>query len=79
LKPAKNTAGFFYFFTVTGILPVVLRLGSERRQPVALLVAGGILSSTFLTLVVIPMIYAYLDRFAGILFFRFIKRKTLAQ
>lgn len=67
--------------TVAGILPVALGLGigSETRQPMALVVAGGMLSSTFLTLIVIPVIYAYLDSFTNLSVFNFIKRKTLAE
>jgi hypothetical protein len=45
----------------------------------ALVVAGGMISSTFLTLIVIPVIYAYLDRFSHLSSFKFIKRKTLAD
>lgn len=77
LRPILMTA----VSTIAGIVPVALGigLGSERRQPMALVVAGGMLSSTFLTLVVIPVIYAYMDRFANLSLFRFIKRKTLAE
>jgi HAE1 family hydrophobic/amphiphilic exporter-1 len=77
LRPILMTA----ISTVAGILPVALGLGigSETRQPMALVVAGGMLSSTFLTLIVIPVIYAYLDSFTNLSVFNFIKRKTLAE
>ncbi len=77
LRPILMTA----ISTIAGILPVALGLGagSERRQPMALVVAGGMLSSTFLTLIVVPVIYSYLDRFSNLSLFRFIKRKTLAD
>jgi HAE1 family hydrophobic/amphiphilic exporter-1 len=77
LRPILMTA----ISTVAGIIPVVLGIGigSERRQPMALVVAGGMISSTFLTLIVIPVIYAYLDRFSQLSIFKFIKRKTLAD
>ena len=77
LRPILMTA----ISTIAGILPVALGLGigSERRQPMALVVAGGMLSSTVLTLIVIPVIYVYLDKFANLSVFSFIKRKTLAD
>jgi HAE1 family hydrophobic/amphiphilic exporter-1 len=36
--------------------------GSEVRAPMAITVIGGLLVSTFLTLVVIPVVYSLLDR-----------------
>ncbi|MCB1033348.1 MAG: efflux RND transporter permease subunit, partial [Acidobacteria bacterium] len=50
--------------TVLGLLPMAIGLGqgSELRAPMALTVIGGLLSSTALTLVVIPVVYAVLDR-----------------
>ena len=35
--------------------------GSEQRAPMAHAVIGGIITSTLLTLVVVPVIYTYLD------------------
>jgi hypothetical protein len=37
--------------------------GSEFRAPMAIAVIGGVVTSTFLTLVVVPIVYTYLDRF----------------
>lgn len=50
--------------TVLGLLPMAVGLGegSELRAPMALAVIGGLLSSTALTLVVIPAVYLLLDR-----------------
>ena len=50
--------------TVLGLLPMAIGLGegSELRSPMALTVIGGLLSSTALTLVVIPVVYSVLDR-----------------
>ena len=47
------------FTTVLGLLPLSLGLGSgaEMQQPLAVAVIGGLLSSTLLTLVVVPAIY----------------------
>lgn len=50
--------------TVLGLLPMAIGLGegSELRAPMALAVIGGLLSSTALTLVVIPAVYRLVDR-----------------
>ncbi len=49
--------------TVFGMLPVALRIGraSELRAPMAIVVIGGLLLSTVLTLVVIPVLYTLFD------------------
>jgi len=36
--------------------------GSEVRAPMAITVIGGLLMSTMLTLVVIPVVYSIMDR-----------------
>jgi HAE1 family hydrophobic/amphiphilic exporter-1 len=36
--------------------------GAEIRRPMAITVIGGMLVATFLTLVVIPVLYSLLDR-----------------
>ena len=50
--------------TVLGLLPMALGLGagSELRSPMALTVIGGLLTSTALTLLIIPAVYSVLDR-----------------
>jgi HAE1 family hydrophobic/amphiphilic exporter-1 len=50
--------------TVLGLLPMAFGLGegSELRTPMALTVIGGLVASTMLTLLVIPAVYAVLDR-----------------
>ncbi|MFQ5767999.1 MAG: efflux RND transporter permease subunit, partial [Acidobacteriota bacterium] len=50
--------------TVLGLLPMAMGLGagSELRSPMALTVIGGLLTSTALTLLVIPALYHVLDR-----------------
>jgi len=52
--------------TVLGLLPMALGLGeaSELRTPMAITVIGGLLLSTLLTLVLIPVAYKLLDRTA---------------
>jgi HAE1 family hydrophobic/amphiphilic exporter-1 len=50
--------------TALGLLPMALGLGegAEVRAPMAITVIGGLLVSTLLTLVVIPVVYSLLDR-----------------
>ncbi len=48
---------------ILGSLPVALGLGAggSFRQPLALVVIGGLITSTFLTLLLVPAAYAILD------------------
>jgi HAE1 family hydrophobic/amphiphilic exporter-1 len=50
--------------TVLGLTPMALGLGdgAEIRTPMAIAVISGLLSSTFLTLLLIPTLYAVVDR-----------------
>jgi multidrug efflux pump len=55
LRPILMTA----FSTIAGILPIAIGFGAgaESRRPMGVVVIGGMLTSTFLTLFVIPMVY----------------------
>ncbi|MGG1660397.1 efflux RND transporter permease subunit [Brevibacillus sp. NRS-1366] len=59
LRPILMTT----FCTVLALLPLALGLGegAESQAPMATVVIGGLLFSTLLTLVVIPVVYAMLD------------------
>jgi HAE1 family hydrophobic/amphiphilic exporter-1 len=50
--------------TVLGLLPMALGIGqgAEMRTPMAVTVIGGLLTSTLLTLLVVPVMYSLLDR-----------------
>jgi len=63
LRPVLMTA----LATVMGMVPVVLSRGdgAEWRSPMALLLIGGILSSTFLTLLVVPVFYVLAETLRG--------------
>ena len=52
---------------VLGMLPAALSRGegSEFRAPMALAVIGGVVTSTFLTLLVVPVVYTWVDRLAS--------------
>ncbi|MEH2243920.1 efflux RND transporter permease subunit [Nostoc sp.] len=51
--------------TIAGILPLALGIGagSEVRQPMGIAIIGGFTTSTLLTLVVVPVIFSYIDNF----------------
>jgi HAE1 family hydrophobic/amphiphilic exporter-1 len=52
---------------IFGMLPTALALGAgaEFRAPMAHAVIGGLITSTLLTLVVVPVVYTILDDFGG--------------
>jgi HAE1 family hydrophobic/amphiphilic exporter-1 len=52
---------------IFGMLPLALALGAgaEMRAPMARAVVGGLITSTFLTLLIVPVMYSALDDFAG--------------
>lgn len=51
---------------IVGMMPVALKLttGSETRAPMAVSVIGGLITSTMLTLVVVPAVYTIMDDFS---------------
>ena len=50
--------------TVLGLLPMAQGLGegAEIRAPMAITVIGGLILSTMLTLIIIPVVYTIFDR-----------------
>jgi multidrug efflux pump subunit AcrB len=60
LRPVLMTA----LAMIIGMLPMSLGLGegAEVRAPMAITVIGGVLLTTFLTLLVIPVVYDVMDR-----------------
>ncbi|MBV9328306.1 MAG: efflux RND transporter permease subunit [Chloroflexi bacterium] len=67
LRPILMTTATMSF----GMLPLALKLepGAESRAPMAVVVIGGLLTSTFLAIFVTPSLYTLLDDLQG-LFFR---------
>ncbi len=57
LRPILMTA----LTTILGLLPLAFGVGdgAELNQPMAITVIGGLISSTFLTLFVIPIVYSF--------------------
>jgi len=64
LRPILMTT----FATVFGMLPLALGIGpgAEIRSGMARAVIGGMISSTLLTLVVVPVVYTLIDDFVGL-------------
>jgi len=58
LRPILMTA----FSTIAGILPIAIGFGAgaESRRPMGIAVVGGMISSTVLTLLVVPVVYTLL-------------------
>ena len=48
------------FITALGLIPMLLAqgIGAEIQRPLATVVVGGLISSTALTLLVLPVLYA---------------------
>ncbi len=63
LRPILMTASA----TILGLTPLALGLGegAELRKPMAHAVIGGMISSTLLTLVVVPVVYTLIEDFFG--------------
>lgn len=63
LRPILMTA----ISTISGALPVALGFGAGAgfRSSMGVAIVGGMLSSTLLTLLAVPMIYSYLDDLAN--------------
>src|SRR5690606_36832998 len=59
LRPIMMTTLAMIF----GMLPIAMALGEggEFRAPMARAVIGGLITSTMLTLVVVPVVYTYFD------------------
>lgn len=76
LRPIVMTTAAMIF----GMLPVALALGEggEARAPMAVCVIGGLLTSTLLTLVVIPVVYTYMDSLSHNRLVRWLTKKLLA-
>ncbi|WP_074033901.1 efflux RND transporter permease subunit [Bacillus massilinigeriensis] len=50
--------------TILGLVPLALGVGegTEMNQPMGIVVIGGLISSTFLTLFIIPIVYSLFDK-----------------
>lgn len=66
LRPILMTA----FSTIAGVLPIAIGFGAgaESRRPLGVAVVGGMLTSTFLTLFVVPVVYTLFSDLARHLF-----------
>jgi multidrug efflux pump subunit AcrB len=54
---------------IAGMVPIVIGLGgadTSFRSPMAIAVIGGLVTSTLLSLLVIPVVYTLMDDFEGL-------------
>lgn len=70
LRPILMTS----FSTIAGILPIAIGFGAgaESRRPLGVTVVGGMITSTLLTLFIIPVVYTAFSDFTD----RVLRRKT---
>lgn len=63
VRPIIMTTGAM----IAGMTPIALGLGADAsfRQPLATAVIGGLLTSTFLSLLVVPVMFTFVDDFEG--------------
>jgi cobalt-zinc-cadmium resistance protein CzcA len=59
LRPVLMTASV----AILGLVPMLLStgVGAETQRPLATVVVGGLISSTLLTLVLLPVLYEWLE------------------
>jgi len=74
LRPILMTS----FSTIAGILPIAIGFGAgaESRRPMGVAVVGGMVTSTFLTLFIIPVVYCVFS--AAVAVFRRSKPEVVA-
>ncbi len=54
------------FTVIFGLIPMMIGIGAatQLRVSLSLSVVGGLITSTFLTLIIIPVLYSYLEKFS---------------
>ncbi|MBT8491753.1 MAG: efflux RND transporter permease subunit [Deltaproteobacteria bacterium] len=77
LRPILMTSAAMIF----GMLPVAMAIseGGETRAPMAVCVIGGLITSTLLTLVVVPVVYSFMDDLVGSRPLKWLAGKILAD
>ncbi len=62
-----------------GMLPIALGFGTDPsfRAPMAIVVIGGLITSTFLSLLIVPVVYTWVDDMVE-WFMRRVRRKAPA-
>ena len=60
----RHTVLMTTLLAMLGLLPMALShgIGSETQKPLAIVIIGGLVSSTMLTLVVLPTLYLLFER-----------------
>jgi len=60
-------------------LALALGAGAEMRAPMARAAVGGLITTTFLTLLIVPVMYSVLDDFGGWTWGRWTVKKGAAH
>lgn len=60
LRPVMMTASV----AILGLIPMLLSsgVGAETQRPLATVVVGGLITSTLLTLILLPVIYEWMEK-----------------
>jgi cobalt-zinc-cadmium resistance protein CzcA len=63
LRPVLMTATV----AALGLIPAALSraIGSDVQRPLATVIIGGLITSTVLTLLILPVLYFYIERWKG--------------
>jgi cobalt-zinc-cadmium resistance protein CzcA len=63
LRPVLMTASV----AILGLVPMLLShgVGAETQRPLAAVVVGGLISSTLLTLILLPVLYEWIEERAA--------------
>jgi HAE1 family hydrophobic/amphiphilic exporter-1 len=66
---------------IFGMLPLAFAIGAgaEMRAPMARAVIGGLITSTLLSLIVVPVVYTYLDDLRPAVLFAWFRRPRRAK
>ena len=66
---------------IFGMLPLAFAIGAgaEMRAPMARAVIGGLITSTLLSLIVVPVVYTYLDDFRPAALLAWFRRSRRAE
>ena len=53
--------------TIFGLIPMILGFGAgaQLRKSLSIAIAGGLITSTLLTLIIIPVFYSYMERWSS--------------
>jgi HAE1 family hydrophobic/amphiphilic exporter-1 len=77
LRPILMTS----FAMIAGTLPLALGIGevAKMRKSMGVVIVGGLIVSTLITLIVVPAIFSYVDRFREFIESKFRNQETVSE